>query len=105
MDYTYDIYAEWPLRQEAFDKEVARVTELFESCAENRSWKVATVEKGDYVCLFFYQGTPPFAPVTDSYTYYVFAYDPDHLWVRYILCDSLENGADQPYYLVLDWGE
>ncbi len=105
MDYTYDIYAEWPLREEAFDKEVARVTELFESCADNRSWKVATVKKGDYVCLFFYQGTPPFTPVTDSYTYYVFAYDPDHLRVRYILCDSLENGADQPYYLNLDWGE
>ena len=23
--------------------------------------------------------------------------------VRYIYCDSLENGADQPYYLQLDW--
>ena len=35
MDYTYDIYAEWPyLTQEEFDKEVARVTALFESTEE-----------------------------------------------------------------------
>lgn len=103
MDYTYDIYAEWPLRQEAFDKEVARVTELFESRADSGSWKVVTVEKGDYVCLFCYDGSPPFTSVNNSYTYYIFAYDPEHLRVRYILCDSLENGVDQPYYLDLDW--
>lgn len=105
MDYTYDIYAEWPLREEDFDKEVARVTELFESQGDNGSWKVMTVEKGSYICMFYYHGAPPFAPVTDSYTYYIFAYDPEHLRVRYILCDSLENGADQPYYLDLEWGE
>ena len=105
MDYTYDIYAEWPLREEAFDKEVARVTELFEGRADSGAWKVATVEKGDYICLFYYNGTAPFTPVDFHYTYYIFAYDPEHLRVRYILCDSLEDGADQPYYLSLDWGE
>ncbi len=106
FDYTYDIYAEWPLQQEAFNKEVARVTALFEDKESDTGYdKVVTVEKGDYVCLFYYLGSPPFSPVTDSYTYYIFAYDPDHLRVRYILCDSLENGADQPYYLYLDWGE
>lgn len=105
MDYTYDIYAEWPLRQEAFDQEIERITELFESQGDSGSWKAMTVEKGSYICMFYYHGTPPFAPVTDSYTYYIFAYDPEHLRVRYILCDSLENGADQPYYLSLDWGE
>ena len=105
MDYTYDIYAEWPLREEAFDKEVARVTELFEGQSGNGSWKVVTVERGSYICHAYYTGDPLFAPVTDSYTYYIFAYDPDALRVRYILCDSLENGADQPYYLSLDWNE
>lgn len=105
MDYTYDIYAEWPLRQEAFDQEVARVRELFEGRAESKSWKVATVEKGDYICLFYYNGAAPFTPVDFHYTYYIFAYDPEHLRVRYILCDSLEDGVDQPYYLDLEWGE
>lgn len=105
MDYTYDIYAEWPLRQEAFDQEVARVTELFESRTDSGSWKVVTVEKGDYVCLFYYIGDSPFTPVTFSYTYFIFAYNSDDLRVRYILCDSLDNGDHQPYYLSLDWNE
>lgn len=98
MDYTYDIYAEWPLEQEAFDAEVQRVTELFET---RESYE--TVKRGNYTCLFSYYGAPPFEPVTDSYTYYIFAYDEENLYVRYILCDSLENGVDQPYYLSLDW--
>ena len=35
--------------------------------------------------------------------FYIFAYDEENLRVRYILCDSLENGCDQPYYLSLQW--
>ena len=98
MDYTYDIYAKWPLEQEAFDAEVQRVTELFET---QESYEI--VKRGNYTCLFSYHGAPPFEPVRDSYTYYIFAYDEENLYVRYILCDSLENGVDQPYYLSLDW--
>lgn len=102
-DYTYDIYAEWPLEKEEFDKEVARVQALYESCATeyNRTYEI--IEKGPYTCLFAYDGDTPFEAETNSYTYYIFAYDETNLVVRYIMCDSLENGADQPYYLSLDW--
>lgn len=99
MDYTYDIYAEWPLEKEEFDKEVARVQALYESRASD----YIIVQKGNYTCFFWYSGDPPFEEVTDSYTYYIFAFDEQNLIVRYIMCDSLENGADQPYYLSLDW--
>lgn len=106
FDYTYDIYAEWPyLEQDQFDKEVARVRELFEdseSCKQQDGY--AELQKGPWTCLVLYDwGQEPFEPVTDNYSYYIFAYDPAALRVRYICCDSLENGADQPYYLKLDW--
>ena len=99
MDYTYDIYAEWPLEKEEFDKEVVRVQALYES----QSSDYITVQKGNYTCFFLYDGSPPFEEVTDSYTYFIFAFDEQNLIVRYIMCDSLENGVDQPYYLSLDW--
>ena len=99
MDYTYDIYAEWPLEKAEFVQEVARVQALYESRASG----YITVQKGNYTCFFLYNGDPPFEEVTDSYTYYIFAFDEQNLTVRYILCDSLENGVDQPFYLSLDW--
>lgn len=103
MDYTYDIYAEWPLEKEAFDKEVARVKALYDNCATEHNRDYVIMEKGSYTCLISYEGNAPFEAVSDSYTYYIFAYDETSMVVRYILCDSLENGADQPYYLALDW--
>lgn len=100
MDYTYDIYAEWPLEKEEFEKEVARVKALYESQAED----YLIVQRGKFTCFFKYRnGAPPFEEVTESYTYYIFAFDEQNLTVRYIMCDSLENGVDQPYYLSLDW--
>lgn len=99
VDYTYDIYAQWPLEKEDFHKEVARVKALY----DNYEGKYVVVEKGEYTCLIVYYGDPPFEKATDNYTYYIFAYDEENLIVRYILCDSLENGVDQPYYLSLDW--
>lgn len=102
MDYTYDIYAEWPLEKEAFDAEVARVQALYENDTNNH-YAYDMVKKGNYTCLFRYNGDPPFEEVSWSYTYYIFAYDEQNLTVRYILCDSLEDGVDQPYYLSLDW--
>lgn len=109
MDYTYDIYAEWPyLTQEEFDGEVARVTTLFESTDRAKMEPTqyhgyVKLQKGRWTCLILYSEQEPFVTVNDSYTYEIFAYDPDALRVRYIYCDSLENGADQPYYLELDW--
>jgi len=96
---TYDIYAEWPLKKEAFDAEVSRVRALYENSAE----KYDIVQRGNYTCFFAYDGDAPFEEATDNYTYYIFAFDEQNLIVRYILCISLENGVDQPYYLSLDW--
>lgn len=103
LDYTYDIYAQWPLEKEEFEEEVARVKALYDTHATEYNRDFVILEKGSYTCLISYFGNPPFEEVTNSYTYYIFAYDETNLIVRYILCDSLENGADQPYYLSLDW--
>lgn len=109
LDYTYDIYAEWPLEEAEFDAEVARVGELFKEeyyamrAAGSTAYRYEVVTKGSYECLFFYNGDKPFETVTESYDYYIFAYDQENLKVRYICCVSLEDGADQPYYLSLDW--
>ena len=109
MDYTYDIYAEWPLEPEEFREEVARVAKLYEEqeqaiAKESTETYITTVKKGSYTCLIYAPCSPPaFEEVTCSYTYYIFAYDEETLRVRYILCDSLENGYDQPYYLSLPW--
>ena len=59
--------------------------------------------KGDYHCLILYSGDEPFEKATDSYDYIIFSYNDKTNIVRYIYCDSLENGADQPYYLELEW--
>ena len=107
MDYTYDIYAEWPLEKDEFYKEVERVKVLFEEyqSEDSEHWDYPVIQKDNYTCLFrhYAYNNEPFTEVTDSYTYFIFAYDETNLKVRYIYCDSLENGADQPYYLQLDW--
>lgn len=100
MDYTYDIYAEWPLDDDEFAKEVQRAREVMEKAGGD---ELLEINNGDFTCLIIYDGNKPFQKVTDSYTYYIFAYNEKTNVVRYILCDSLENGADQPYYLQLDW--
>lgn len=107
-DYTYDIYAEWPLEEEEFEEEVSRVKAVFEEYAppeEDRSahHDYLTLQKGCYTCLVIYTGTMPFEEATTSYTYCIFAYDEQSRRVRYIYCDSLDDGYDQPYYLTLEW--
>lgn len=97
FDYTYDIYAEWPLEEDAFYAEIERVRDVFSA------YPYETVEKGAYTCMILSDGEPLFEPVTDSYTYCIFAYNEAEKRVRYLFCDSLENGEDQPYYLELDW--
>lgn len=93
IDYTYDVYAEWTLPDDQFEKEVDRVRSEFEDY-DIRKW-------GDYTCLFIdgYKKVPP----EDNYYYVIFAYNQTNNTVRYIYANSLENGADQPYFLQLDW--
>ena len=108
-DYTYDVYAEWPyLTQEEFDEEVARVTALFEGTerAQHEPTEYSgyvKLQKGKWTCLVLYSGQEPFVDAYTSYYYSIFAYDPDALRVRYVYCDSMDDGYDQPYYLELDW--
>ena len=105
MDYTYDIYAEWPLEADKFGEEVQRVKDVFEKAIADKTYgyKFVEIEKGEYICLILYSGDEPFQKATDNYEYLIFAYNETTNTVRYILCDSLENGVDQPYYLQLDW--
>lgn len=105
FDYTYDIYAEWPLSEDEYTKEVERATVVFTKNIENKTYNYDFTElkKGDYNCLVLYSGDAPFNKATDNYGYIIFAYNNKNNTVRYIYCDSLENGADQPYYLELDW--
>ena len=106
IDYCYDVYAEWPLEKKDFDIEVRRVQILYENCATEYDRKYDIIRQGNYTCLIAYMPYSedvPFEKVTDSYEYYIFAYDETNLTVRYITCVGHENGADQPYYLTLDW--
>ena len=105
FDYTYDIYAEWPLDEDDFIVEVERVKGVFEKAVANKTYgyKFVEIEKGEYTCLILYSGDEPFQKATNSYQYLIFAYSETTNVVRYIYCDSLENGVDQPYYLQLDW--
>ena len=105
FDYTYDIYAEWPLEEDDFFEEVQRVKEIYEKAVLEKiyGYKFVEMEKGAFSCLILYDGHEPFQNEPNSYQYLIFAYDEDTNRVRYIYCDSLENGADQPYYLELDW--
>ena len=103
--YTYDIYAEWPLEEGDFFEEVHRVKGIYEKAVLEKTYgyKFVEMEKGAFSCLILYDGHEPFQNEPNSYQYLIFAYDEDTNRVRYIYCDSLENGADQPYYLELDW--
>ena len=106
FDYTYDVYAEWPLDPEDFDREVSRARAVFSAHAPENDGAYGhfvTLQRGNYRCLVIYNGSEPFAPAADSYTYCIFAYNEVSLRVRYLFCDSLENGADQPFYLTLSW--
>ncbi len=105
FDYTYDVYAEWPLNEDKYTKEVKRATAVFTKNIENKTYnyKFTELKKGDYNCLILYSGDEPFTSATNSYNYIVFAYNDKTNVVRYIYCDSLEDGAYQPYYLELDW--
>ncbi len=106
FDYTYDIYAEWPLSEDEYIAETKRATAVFVKAVENNTYNYKFIEqkKGDYNCLILYSGDEPFNKATDNYDYIIFAYyNDENSTVRYIYCDSLENGVDQPYYLELDW--
>ena len=105
MDYTYDIYAEWPLEADKFGEEVQRVKGVFGKAIADKTYgyKFVEIEKGEYTCLILYSGDEPFQKATNNYQYLIFAYSETTNSVRYIYCDSLENGVDQPYYLQLDW--
>jgi hypothetical protein len=102
IDYTYDIYAEWPLDAEAFYQEVDRVTQLFQG---NDTYDCITVQQGNYTCYVLYAAKGQvFEEVTDGfYIYYIFAYDESNLRVRYLYCGGFGDGSVQPYYLSLDW--
>lgn len=105
MDYTYDIYAEWPLEADKFGEEVQRVKGVFEKAIVDKTYgyKFVEIEKGEYTCLILYSGNYPFQKATSNYQYLIFAYSETANVVRYIYCDSFEDGVDQPYYLQLDW--
>lgn len=113
FDYTTDVYAEWSLEKEDFEKEVARVRKVFEmhseyeEFTEDSYYTYEEIRYGNYTCLFRYnvfeEGDKPFGKVSSDYIFYIFAYDDQSLRVRYISCSSQENGAEQPYYLELNW--
>lgn len=105
FDYTFDIYAEWPLDGDAFGKEVRRATEVLERAREKHQYgyKYAELTRGAYQCRILYSGDEPFARATGNYEYLIFAWQEETGRVRYIFCASLQNGGDQPYYPELDW--
>lgn len=101
-DSTCDVYAEWTLKEDEFRKEIERAEALFKQ--QKSGYK--EIKQGNYKCFILedeWNRHEPFTPVTDSYSYLIFAYDEENLRVRYIYCYSLQDGAVQPYYLSLKW--
>ncbi len=86
MDYTYDIYAEWPLEADKFGEEVQRVKGVFEKAIADKTYgyKFVEIEKGEYTCLILYSGDEPFQKATNNYQYLIFAYSETTNSVRYI---------------------
>ncbi len=104
VDYTYDIYASWSLEPTVFHEEVARVQSLlYEQSQSNRNLHLAETTKGNYRCVILFCVDTPFTPVINNYTYYLFAFIEKNQTLRYLVCGSMENGTDQPYYLSLEW--
>lgn len=108
LDYSFDIYAQWPLDKEEYEKEISRVTDIFNNHIQQNPYALSysEIKKGDYNCLILYNcygNDKPFEAVTDNYSYIIFAYNDKTGTVRYIYSESLENGTQQPYLLSLDW--
>lgn len=111
MDPAYDIYAEWVLKDDSFNKEVARMKALFKSYVESEEeaewYDFATVEKGGFTCLVKYEkGTPLLEKLEDdshSYKYTIFAYNRESGQVRYIVTYCMDIVDEEPYYLKLNW--
>lgn len=111
-DVVETIYAEWALAPDQFEKEVARANALFAVYSNDKNgFQQDTVERGDWVILFRYQGNGPFTEETNrSYRYYLFAYRMEDRCVRYLFCNFRgeepyygKERPEQPYYLKLDW--
>lgn len=103
-----NIYAEWPLEQEAFSLEINRVKSVFDNYTSSEAYEAGrqeylTVQKGPYTCMIVYFGEEPFTQTEGSYTYWIFAYNEQTYRVRYIYCQRWGDWEDQPYYLTLDW--
>ena len=104
FNYTFDICAQWPLEEAAFDEEVARVRTLFEDAAQNpEHGTYQELQQGSYICWTLFEGVEPFQEPDGDYTYLMFAFDEATHTVRYIYCCSLEKGADRPAFLDMDW--
>ena len=108
LDYTNDVYAQWILSENEFLAELERIDDLLEEYSESAAYgdEYTVMQQGDFTCMIFYNTyykSLPFEKVTDNYYFYIFAYSETDYRVRYIYCNSLENGVDQPYYLELDW--
>ena len=107
FDPTYDIYAEWYLTEDALDKEIARIENLFESFENNEWLESAVVEHGDFVCYILHEkGSPIFEELDDcfhGFDYKIFAYNKSTGQVRYIVTYCMDIVDDIPYYLKLDW--
>ena len=111
-DVVETIYAEWALAPDQFEKEVARANALFAVYSNDKNgFQQDTVERGDWVILFRYQGNGPLIEETNrSYRYYLFAYRMEDRCVRYLFCNFRgeepyygKERPEQPYYLKLDW--
>lgn len=108
FDYTCDVYAQWILDENELLTEIERIDELFGEYSESGvyGYEYTVMYQGDFTCMIYYNSCDkslPFEKVTDNYDFRIFAYNETDFSVRYIYCNSLENGVDQPYYLELDW--
>lgn len=103
-DTTYDIYAQWPLNERDYEKEVARGSAVLRDAKEMYGGELTEMKKGSYQCLVWHsEGEEPFVPITGNYGYTMFAYDDQRRMVRYLCGSGMDDDIGLPYYMLLDW--
>ena len=114
VEPSYEVFAEWTLTPGEMEAERQRVEAILmqtQQNAEDKKWRLATVQHGDYTCIVLYHGDHPFQDI--SYYYYtrtaMFAWNEKTGRVRYMFVYSSfpVNEAWEPetlHYLTLDWG-
>ena len=91
-DMSFDLFAEWSLNEEEFEKAVEEAPDDF----------VHSEYKGNWKCLYYLDTEQIVAEDPRYYSYLIFAYNEQTRSVRYIASYAVDS-VDGPYYQGVAW--